>query len=54
MSPGKQTELFHVVLLDQRQNKPNETNAIQGKGKETMIGDHKFQIFLKLKQIMDN
>ena len=29
MSPCEQTELFHVILFDQREHKPNEADAVQ-------------------------
>lgn len=45
MGPGEQTELFHVVFFDQRQNKPHETNAVQRKRQKTMIGDQEAKIF---------
>lgn len=28
MGPGKQAELFHIILLNQRQHKPHEANTI--------------------------
>lgn len=45
MCPSKQTELLHVVLFDERQHKPNETNAIQCERQESMVRDQKVQIF---------
>lgn len=46
MSPGKQTELFHVVFFDQRQHEPHEADTVQCERQEPMIGDEETQIFL--------
>lgn len=46
MSPGEQTELFHVVLLHQRQHEPHEANAVQRERQEPMVSDKESQIFL--------
>jgi len=46
VSPGEQAELFNVVLLHQREDKPNETDDVQGEGQEAMIGHQELKVFL--------
>lgn len=44
MRPCKQTELLHVVFLDQRQHEPHETDAVQRERQEAMVFDEETQI----------
>jgi len=46
VSPGEQAELLNVVLLHQREDKPNETDDVQGEGQEAMISDEELKVFL--------
>lgn len=50
VSPCKQTELFHVVLLYQRQHEPNESDAVQAERQEAVISDEKSQRFNAVEQ----
>lgn len=43
MSPREQAELLHVVFLHKRQHEPNEANAVQAEGQESMVGNEKSQ-----------
>ena len=43
MCPGEQAELPHVVLLDQRQNEPDESYVVQAEAYETVVGDEPSQ-----------
>jgi hypothetical protein len=48
--PRKQAELFHVILFNQRQNEPNESNAVQAERQESMVSDQKSQTFSAIEQ----
>lgn len=41
MCPREQTELLHVVLLDQGQHEPNESDAVQAERQEPVVLDEK-------------
>ena len=43
MCPGEQAELPHVILLDERQNEPDESNVVQTEAYETVVGDQPSQ-----------
>jgi len=47
MSPSKERELFHVILLDQRQHKPNEASNVEAEGEESVVCDQSFEEVLK-------
>ena len=46
MCPCKKRKLLHVVALDQRQDKPDETNNIEREWDETVVLDHSSQEIL--------
>lgn len=43
VGPSEQAELLHVVLLDERQHEPNESDAVQAERQESMVSDEKSQ-----------
>jgi hypothetical protein len=50
VSPCEQTELLHVVFLNERQHEPNESNAVQAERQESVISDEESQCFHSVKQ----
>jgi hypothetical protein len=48
--PREQTELLHVILLHQRQNKPNEADAVQAERQESMVCDEESEGFDAVKE----
>lgn len=41
--PREQAELLHVILLDQRQDEPDEADAVQAERQESMVRDQEPQ-----------
>jgi hypothetical protein len=37
--PREQAELLHVVLLNQRQHEPDESDAVHAERQESVVGD---------------
>ena len=39
MCPGKERKLAKIILLDEREDKPNKPNDVHGEGDESVISD---------------
>jgi hypothetical protein len=49
VSPGKQGELLHVILFDQRQHKPDKASNVEAEREESVVCDQNFEEVLKIK-----
>lgn len=52
MCPGEETELSHVVPLDERQDEPHEAHAVQTERDEPMVRHQELQVVLLKKLVI--
>lgn len=54
MSPGEQRELLHVVLVHEREHKPDEPDDVQTEWEEPMVRDQHSKVVLQLNILINN